>query len=301
MKSPLINVFLFFATILISGAFDSSEGMNAGHIIEEKSTLEVDHSSFRVQTTCTTPYGSGTCIDTASCGGFSVSGYCSGAANIQCCITAACNPPAGSGTCKENTKTCSGTYYSGYCPGPSNVQCCVASTGGGGTACTTPYGSGVCESTSACTGSAVPGYCSGDSSIQCCVPKISITAAQKGIDISVALSASTATCWAPSIAFIIVRGYQSLGQVDPAMCGSLTSATNAGIKNRDVYIFPCPTCSKSAATQMNELVTYINGHCKAQFSGRVWLDIEGTQVKCYYIKRIYLFMHNLFICILFFI
>ena len=38
-----------------------------------------------------------------------------------------------------------------------------------------------------------------------------------------------------------------------------------------------PTCSKSAATQMSELVTYLNSNCKSQWSGRVWLDIEGSQ------------------------
>jgi len=38
-----------------------------------------------------------------------------------------------------------------------------------------------------------------------------------------------------------------------------------------------PTCSKSAATQMSELVTYLDANCKSQWSGRVWLDIEGSQ------------------------
>lgn len=273
MKFPLVC--LLFASVSALEVPDV-KGMTAGLAVEDASK---EHTSFRVQESCTTPYGSGTCVDTASCGGFSVAGYCSGSANIQCCITTSCSTPAGTGTCKENTKSCSGTYYGGYCPGPSNVQCCVASTGGGGsgTACTTPYGAGVCESTSACSGTAVPGYCPGDASNQCCINKISITAAQKGIDISVSLTAASASCWAPSIEFIIVRGYQSLGQVDSAVCTSLTSAYNAGIKYRDVYLFPCPTCSKSAATQMSELVSYLNSKCKTQFSGRIWLDIEGSQ------------------------
>ena len=47
--------------------------------------------------------------------------------------------------------------------------------------------------------------------------------------------------------------------------------------DRDLYLFPCPTCSKSAATQMSELVNYLNANCKTQWSGRVWLDIEGAQ------------------------
>jgi hypothetical protein len=38
-----------------------------------------------------------------------------------------------------------------------------------------------------------------------------------------------------------------------------------------------PTCSKSAATQMNELLTYVHGNCNETWSGRVWLDVEGSQ------------------------
>lgn len=28
---------------------------------------------------------------------------------------------------------------------------------------------------------------------------------------------------------------------------------------------------------MSQLVSYLNSNCKSQWSGRVWLDIEGTQ------------------------
>jgi len=52
---------------------------------------------------------------------------------------------------------------------------------------------------------------------------------------------------------------------------------SGGVTYRDVYLFPCPTCSKSAGTQMSELVSYINTNCKSAWSGRVWLDIEGSQ------------------------
>ena len=99
--------------------------------------------------------------------------------------------------------------------------------------------------------------------------------------------------------FPIYSGYRSSGSVDPNVCTNLKAAYTAGFKTRDVYIFPCenpfdpylsiivflmelcllpgPTCSKSAATQMSELVTYLNSNCKSQWSGRVWLDIEGSQ------------------------
>lgn len=65
--------------------------------------------------------------------------------------------------------------------------------------------------------------------------------------------------------------------VDTQVFTSLFNAYNAGMKVRDVYLFPCPTCSKSAATQVSELVSYLNANYKIQWSGRIWLDIEGTQ------------------------
>ena len=35
--------------------------------------------------------------------------------------------------------------------------------------------------------------------------------------------------------------------------------------------------SSSAATQVSELVSYLTSNCKTAWSGRIWLDIEGTQ------------------------
>lgn len=39
-----------------------------------------------------------------------------------------------------------------------------------------------------------------------------------------------------------------------------------------------PTCSKSAATQITEMVNNLKTCNKGAFSGRIWLDIEGSQV-----------------------
>ena len=97
-----------------------------------------------------------------------------------------------------------------------------------------------------------------------------------GVDISQALSSSTASCFAQnSVSYVVARGYRSSGSVDPNMCASLTSAKAAGISGRHAYMFPDPKSSKSAATQMSELKSTINS-CSA-FSGKVWLDIEGSQ------------------------
>jgi hypothetical protein len=51
---------------------------------------------------------------------------------------------------------------------------------------------------------------------------------------------------------------------------------SAGIPRRETYIFPCPTCPKSATTQMGELVASLKS-CGNAFTGRIWLDIEGGQ------------------------
>eukprot|EP01038_Epipyxis_sp_PR26KG_P013541 gene13541-18163_t len=105
-----------------------------------------------------------------------------------------------------------------------------------------------------------------------------VQSAEYGLDVSAAVSSSTATCFANNgITFIVPRGYRSSGSVDTNVCTTLKNANTAGIKKRDVYLFPSPTSSKSAATQMNELVSYLNANCKSAWSGRVWLDIEGSQ------------------------
>ena len=88
------------------------------------------------RTTCSTDFGSGTCVSTSSCAGFSIAGHCPGSTNIQCCITEkSCSTSSGSGTCLNRSNGCSGgKFVAGACPGPSGVQCCVktGSSGGGG-------------------------------------------------------------------------------------------------------------------------------------------------------------------------
>jgi len=44
-----------------------------------------------------------------------------------------------------------------------------------------------------------------------------------------------------------------------------------------LYASTGPTCGSSANSQLTTLVNYLNGNCKAAWSGRVWLDIEGSQ------------------------
>ena len=80
------------------------------------------------------------------------------------------------------------------------------------------------------------------------------TAATLGIDVSTPVSKSDFTCLKNAgYDFLIVRAYRSLGSPDPNAPDTIRNAHEAGIKNVDVYIFPCPKCSKSASDQVKEM------------------------------------------------
>lgn len=107
-------------------------------------------------------------------------------------------------------------------------------------------------------------------------PELESTGGYSGFDISQKLSSSTASCLASSgYTFGIVRGYQSNGVVDVNVCSSLKEMS--AFKRKDVYLFPDPKSTKPASNQMGELVNYLNANCKSSWSGRVWLDVEGSQ------------------------
>ena len=99
-----------------------------------------------------------------------------------------------------------------------------------------------------------------------------------GVDISAVLSSTQASCLAgEGRSFIIVRAFRSSGVVDTNVCTSLKAASAGGIKTRDIYMFPCSTCSASAASQMSTMISYVSSNCNSEWSGRVWLDIEGAE------------------------
>lgn len=168
---------------------------------------------------------------------------------------------------------CSGKTTSNLCPGSSDVKCCTENS------CSTPYGTGTCKQTSACTGKSYSGYCTGPTDLQCCVSG-SPSSGSFGVDVSASVSSSTFSCLKSSGfgTFAIPRGYQSTGKVDSNVCSNLKNAQSGGFSYRDVYMFPCPTCSASAKSQMSDLVSYIKANCASSWSGRVWLDVEGSQV-----------------------
>jgi hypothetical protein len=194
----------------------------------------------------------------------------------SCSYEATCTVNGYDGACVSISSGCcsTGVTTSGLCPGSSDIKCCTQNQ------CATPAGSGTCMQTSLCSskgGASVSGYCTGPSDVQCCVTGGTATV-EYGVDVCVTITSSVASCLKSSgITFVIPRGYRSTGSIDTQVCTSLINAYNGGIKTRDVYIFPCPTCSKTAEYQMNELISYLNANCKAQWSGRIWLDIEGSE------------------------
>lgn len=88
--------------------------------------------------------------------------------------------------------------------------------------------------------------------LHCILPAFSTS--PTGYDVSTLISNSSAACFVEGGAkFVIPRGYKSSCAVDSVVCDSLLSAQAAGVKTRDVYLFPSPTCSKSPHDQMEEV------------------------------------------------
>jgi len=104
--------------------------------------------------------------------------------------------------------------------------------------------------------------------------------AASGFDLSTPLTEANAQCMVGAgYSFMVVRAFKSSGSVDTNACDTLINAQLGNISQRDVYLFPCPTCSSDASSQINSLVGYLqsNSTCNAAWSGRIWLDIEGDQ------------------------
>lgn len=184
----------------------------------------------------------------------------------------------------ESAGCCSGgTFSSGLCPGSNDIMCCTEPS------CSTPEGDGTCVETSSCSGTSVAGYCQGPSDMQCCVgfetdDKIwnnddtPPTGAVYGVDVSETVSTSTASCLkSAGVSMVIARAFHSTGTIDTSACSTLNNAKTESIAYRDVYMFPCPTCSASASSQLSTMTSYLKTSCNSSWSGTIWLDIEGSQ------------------------
>lgn len=77
---------------------------------------------------------------------------------------------------------------------------------------------------------------------------------------------------------MVPRGFRSNGQLDANVCANLLNAQSGGIPTREVYLFPCPTCSSTAYNQLSTLVNQLKAYCPTAWTGnRIWLDIEGIE------------------------
>ncbi|KAL8778170.1 MAG: hypothetical protein Q9213_007531 [Squamulea squamosa] len=74
--------------------------------------------------------------------GFNLASYCPNDPNdVECCVKKTCSTPKGSGTCINTADkgSCKGAMVPGYCPGDDTIQCCVP---GASTPSPSPGGSG---------------------------------------------------------------------------------------------------------------------------------------------------------------
>ncbi|MDP2434536.1 MAG: GH25 family lysozyme [archaeon] len=100
--------------------------------------------------------------------------------------------------------------------------------------------------------------------------------AYSGVDISQLTSTGSFQCLVSNgYHFTVVRAYQSNGVPDPNCPASVANAWAGGMSYVDVYFFPCPTCSASAGSQIDQAVQALR-NSNVKF-GQFWLDIEGTQ------------------------
>ena len=78
--------------------------------------------------------------------------------------------------------------------------------------------------------------------------------------------------------WVAPRAYRSTGIVDTVVCTTLKNAYTAGISMREAYMFPCPKCSKSAATQVAETINKLNSCGYGVWTKRLWLDVENASL-----------------------
>jgi len=103
-----------------------------------------------------------------------------------------------------------------------------------------------------------------------------------GVDISTSSTIDGFKCLQSQYGYdyAIIRAYRSLGEPDTNAPHSIYNAADAGIKQIDVYLFPCPGCasSKPASQQVQEMVAYLQKFDAQKYYRRVWLDIEAPSL-----------------------
>jgi hypothetical protein len=121
MRSSLFIVFFYSTLMLMVNCYDRfNDAINGTSA--NKDLLGCSYSA-----TCSVGGVEGVCVSTSAgcCSGAVTANLCPGSSDIKCCTSAKCSTPSGSGTCVQTSK-CSGTSVAGYCTGPSDLQCCIS-------------------------------------------------------------------------------------------------------------------------------------------------------------------------------
>ncbi|MCX4681270.1 hypothetical protein OG413_39425 [Streptomyces sp. NBC_01433] len=96
---------------------------------------------------------------------------------------------------------------------------------------------------------------------------------RRGVSVSALVSTSSFGCLRSNgYNFAVMRGYQSVGRVDPNLAGSVANASAAGMEEVDVYAFPCYSCGNGAG-QARTLIDHSESNGVKY--GRLWLAVEG--------------------------
>lgn len=96
----------------------------------------------------------------------------------------------------------------------------------------------------------------GIESVLVCIVVLSVVPSEAtlGIDLSTSTSKTAFSCLKDQgYEFVIVRAYLSYGEPDRQASTTIANAKAAGFEYVDVYMFPCPKCSKSASEQVSEM------------------------------------------------
>jgi hypothetical protein len=114
----------FFVLFALIGIFSSVVSEDVPVYSNQTLTSSCSYSA-----TCTVSGYEGVCVSVSAgcCSGTVTSNLCPGSSDIKCCTQPKCSTPSGSGTCMQTSKCGSsgGKSVSGYCTGPSDLQCCV--------------------------------------------------------------------------------------------------------------------------------------------------------------------------------
>lgn len=80
-----------------------------------------------------------------------------------------------------------------------------------------------------------------------------------GVDVSVATSLPAFSCLSQNgYIFSVVRGYTSYGEVDPNVISNIQNARQGGMRNVDVYLFPCYPCGNPQTQAQDLSITISN-------------------------------------------